>query len=452
MNAEPPLDLLQPPDGWLDKLARNGVASLLQGLHDGELTIHESGRSTTFGAPPADGSGLGAEVRVRHAGFWSDTAFGGALGAAESFVRGDWETPDLTAVIRILARHPELVLGLDSGWARFRGLALRAVQELRRNSRTGARRNIAAHYDLGNEFFAAFLDPTLMYSCAIFPRPDASLEEASRFKLDLICRKLGLSPEQELVEIGTGWGGFAIHAASRYGCLVVTTTISGEQHAEAVARIRQAGLEQRITVLREDYRDLPRLLGRRFDRLVSIEMIEAVGHEFLPHFFQVCGQLLKPEGRGLIQAIVIRDQSYEVYRKSVDFIRRYIFPGGCLPSVARMVKTVAETSPLRVDGLDDFTPHYAATLLEWRQRFHAADLAAFGRDESFRRLWHWYFCYCEAGFLERATGLVQLALAGSRAGVGWGSGLGAPVLVRNLHPLAASANLPAPTGVPPWNP
>ncbi len=412
--------LAEPSLGRLDRLARDGVRRLLARLDDGELTVVEGRARDTFGRPATGAERLHATLHVRDPRFWSAVALGGALGAAESWVRGEWDCDDLTTLVRVLARHRALLAGLESGGARLQAPVLKALHALRRNTRGGSRRNIAAHYDLGNDFFETFLDPTMMYSCAIWPRPDATLEEASRHKLDVVCQSLGLAPGMDVLEIGTGWGGFAVHAASRYGCRVTTTTISRAQSEGALARVRAHGLGDRVTLLQEDYRDLPARLGRRFDRVVSIEMIEAVGHEYLPAFFRTIDALLEPAGRALIQAITIRDQDYDAYRRGTDFIRRWIFPGGCLPSVARMTDVVARHTPLRVVGLVDWTPHYARTLAEWRERFvaHRERLHAMGRDDMFQRLWLWYFGYCEAGFLERTIGLVHLALAGPRAGAG----------------------------------
>jgi cyclopropane-fatty-acyl-phospholipid synthase len=333
---------------------------------------------------------------------------------------GLWSADDLTTLIRILARDRRLNLELDRGWARIPLLVGRIGHWLRRNTPQGSRRNIADHYDLGNEFFATFLDPTMSYSCAVFDRPEASLEQASVLKNDLVCRKLRLRPEDELLEIGTGWGGLAIHAAREYGCRVVSTTLSREQRDFATERVRELGLHDRVTVLLEDYRALPGRLGRRFDKLVSIEMIEAVGHENLGRYFRVCSQLLDPRGTMLLQAIVIADRYYERYRTSVDFIQRYIFPGGCLPSLTAMCAAMTRSSDLRVHHLQDITPHYATTLRRWRESFEARRdrIDALGFPERFRRMWEFYFCYCEGGFLERTIGDLQLLLARPLADVG----------------------------------
>jgi cyclopropane-fatty-acyl-phospholipid synthase len=283
-----------------------------------------------------------------------------------------------------------------------------------RNTRTGSRRNISAHYDVGNEFFALFLDPTMMYSSAIFERPDMTLHEASVRKLDRVCRKLGLESGDRVLEIGTGWGGFALHAAREYGCHVTTTTISREQHAWARERIDEAGLGDRITLLADDYRDL----AGTFDKLVSIEMIEAVGHQYFDAFFRCCSERLRPGGTMLLQAITIADQQYEAARDSVDYIKRHIFPGCCIPSIAAMSASVARASQLRIVGLEDIGPHYATTLSHWRANLqrNAGRARAMGYEDAFLRMWEFYFSYCEGGFAEGALGDAQILLTKARSG------------------------------------
>jgi len=275
----------------------------------------------------------------------------------------------------------------------------------------GSRRNISAHYDLGNDFFRLFLDDTLMYSAGVFETPEATMEEASIAKIDRICRKLELGPDDHLLEIGTGWGGFAIHAARHYGCRVTTTTISEAQHQLARERIIEAGLEDRIELLREDFRNLT----GQYDKLVSIEMIEAIGEANIGRFFAVCNGLLKPHGKMLLQSITIADNLYEGYRRSVDFIQRYIFPGGFLPSVASLCHAVGRNSDMRLFHLEDIGPHYAETLKRWRQQFNTnlTAIRALGYPPEFIRMWEFYLCYCEGGFLERATGDVQMLLVKS---------------------------------------
>ena len=398
----------------LDRLARRIVLGRLAEIGEGRLEVVEGGERHRYGT---DGdSALSAELEVLSASFWRRVLLAGGIGAAEAYADGLWRTEDLTTLLRVLARNLSSAGRLEAGVARLRGLLDRGLHLLRSNHRHGSRRNISAHYDLGNDFFATFLDPTMMYSCAVFPHPGASLEEASEHKLDLVCRKLGLAPGLQVVEIGTGWGGFALHAAGRYGCEVVTTTISRRQEELARERVRQAGLEDRVEILRLDYRDLPRALGRRFDRLVSIEMIEAVGHRFLPTYMRVVSDLLKPDGLALIQAITINDQRYEEYRRSVDFIQRHIFPGALLPSLGRVLECLREPTDLRLSGLEEITPHYARTLRLWRQRFLAAGdrLLELGLPPRFQRLWEYYFSYCEAGFLERTIGDYQLLFAKPR--------------------------------------
>jgi cyclopropane-fatty-acyl-phospholipid synthase len=278
-----------------------------------------------------------------------------------------------------------------------------------RNTRSGSRRNIAAHYDLGNEFFALFLDPTMMYSSAVFEHPAMTLEEAQVAKLERICRRLDLRPGERVLEIGTGWGGFALHAAGRYGCQVTTTTISEEQYALARERIHEAGLQGRVTLLKQDYRDL----RGRYDKLVSIEMIEAVGHQYFGTFFARCGALLEPQGRMLLQAITIADQRYEAARKGVDFIKRYIFPGCCIPSVTALVNAASAASDLRLVHLDDIGPHYATTLRLWRENLlgNIGAVRGLGYSEAFIRMWEFYLAYCEAGFAERMLGDVHAVFA-----------------------------------------
>jgi cyclopropane-fatty-acyl-phospholipid synthase len=302
--------------------------------------------------------------------------------------------------------------GLETGLARFTNPLRKAVHALRRNSRDGSRRNIAAHYDLGNDLLRCFLDETLMYSSATFEHAQQGLHEAQLARLDRICRKLELGPDDHLLEIGTGWGGLALHAAQHFGCRVTTTTISREQWTLARERVRAAGLEGRIEVLCEDYRDLT----GTYDKLVSIEMIEAIGHEYHDTYFARCAQLLKPEGAMLLQAITIADQRYERARRSVDFIQRYIYPGSCIPSVAALSDSIARASDLRVFDLEDIGPHYATTLAHWRQNFRAnlPRIRALGYDDTFLRMWEYYLCYCEGGFAERVLGDVMMLLVKPR--------------------------------------
>jgi cyclopropane-fatty-acyl-phospholipid synthase len=382
---------------------RQAVLGRLGRLEHGQVTVEDAGGVVTLGRPAADG--LAARLTVRRPEFWRRVALGGSVGAGESWADGDWEADDLTAVVRLLARNRGALSGLDGGLAWLRRPAAGLFAMLRSNTRSGARRNIADHYDLGNDFFALMLDPTMTYSSAVFDPPGATLEEASRRKLDLLCQKLALGPADHLLEIGSGWGSMAIHAASRTGCRVTTTTISRAQHELATERVARAGLAGRVTVLLEDYRDLT----GRYDKAVSVEMIEAIGAEQYPTFFERCADRLVPGGRLVVQAITIADQEYERARREVDFIKRHIFPGGCIPSVTALLDAATAASDLRLRHLEDFTLHYARTLAAWRENL-AARREAVARltTERFRRLWDFYLCYCEGSFAEGYAGLVQL--------------------------------------------
>jgi len=390
----------------VDRLFRAMVQRRLDALREGQLTVQDFGGTRTFGAasdlPPAT-------LEVCDAAFYRRVATGGSLGFAESYLRGEWRTPDLTALLRVFARNVARHGG--GRWthaALLRPLA-RLAHALRRNTRRGSRRNIRDHYDLGNDFYSLFLDETMTYSCAVFATPDEPLADASRRKLELACRRLGLRPGHRLLEIGTGWGSLAFHAARHYGCHVTTTTISDAQHAHVSARIRAEGLGDRIEVLSADYRDL----RGTFDRIVSIEMIEAVGHEHLPTYFGACAARLRPDGAMFLQAITIPDRDYPAYLASVDYIQRYVFPGSGLPSLGAITRAVGEHTDLRIHSLESIGPHYAETLRRWRTAFTArlADVRAMGFDERFIRLWTYYLCYCEAGFEEGYVDDVQVVLA-----------------------------------------
>ena len=389
----------------LGTAARQLVLSRLARLSHGRLRLREQSEVIHFGG---GAPGPEASLTVLDPACYAELAFGGSIGAAESWMLGHWGTDDLTALLCLMLRNREVLDGLETGFARLSAPLRLAAHWLQRNTRAGSRRNISAHYDLGNEFFRLFLDETLMYSCALFERPDMTLAAASTAKLEAVCRKLALGAGDHVLEIGTGWGGFALHAAGRHGCRVTTTTISPSQREVARARVRAAGLEDRVTVLLEDYRDL----RGRFDHLVSIEMIEAIGHRQYDEFFRRAAALLVPGGRMLLQSITIADRHYERARDEVDFIKRYIFPGSCIPSVGALVRSIAATRQLDVEHLEDIGPHYATTLAHWRDNFltNLPQVRALGYPESFCRMWEFYFSYCEAGFAERALGDVQVVL------------------------------------------
>ena len=390
----------------LGNLARRSVLARLATIRDGCLRVREGRETWTFGSA---GTGPSATLTVLDPAFYADIAFGGSVGAGESYMLGHWRADDLTSLMRLMLRNRRALDSMETGLARASAPLRTAAHWLHRNTRAGSRRNISAHYDLGNEFFRLMLDDTMMYSCALFERPDMTLAEASKAKLEAICRKLDLGPEDHVLEIGTGWGGFALHAAGRHGCRVTTTTISPSQFELARERVRAAGLEDRITILLEDYRDL----RGTYTRLVSIEMIEAIGHQQFGEFFRQCSARLAPGGRMLLQSITIADRNYARARDEVDFIKRYIFPGSCLPAVSALAQAMADSSDLRIVHLEDIGPHYATTLSRWRRNFLAniGSVLALGYPESFTRMWEFYLCYCEAGFAEHALGDVQVILA-----------------------------------------
>lgn len=412
-------------NGIINKLARSLVLKSLTAIRHGHLVLVDRDKRREFGRNDSE---LTSTVRVLHPDFYRRVAFGGSLAAGESYMDGLWTCSDLTTLVRIMVRNQEAQQHLEGGLARLTVPLQRLLHRLNDNTRTGSRRNIAAHYDLGNDFYQLFLDPTMAYSCGVFERDDCTLEEASIAKFDRICRKLGLTADMKVLEIGTGWGGFAIHAARNYGCHVTTTTISRQQHDLAAERIAAAGLAECITLVQQDYRDLT----GQFDRLVSIEMIEAVGHRHLPTYFRVCSERLKPDGAALIQAITMPDHHYERYLKAPDYINRYIFPGSCCPSLHAISEAVARETDLRLTHLEDISLHYARTLREWRTAFHAnlEQVRGMGFDERFIRMWEFYLCYCEGGFAERFTGDLQLLFTKPLY-------RGEPL----LHPLTRSASL-----------
>jgi cyclopropane-fatty-acyl-phospholipid synthase len=397
--------------GALDALGKRALLAKLAALRDGCLVLVDGGERHRFGKPSA-AMPEPVVIHVHDARLYGDVAFGGSVGAGEAYMRGYWTTTQLVDVVRLFVLNLDALDGLEAGLARFTNPLRKAIHALRRNSRAGSRRNIAAHYDLGNEFFRLFLDETLMYSAATFEHAGQTLYDAQVARLDRVCHKLELSPTDHLLEIGTGWGGLALHAARNFGCRVTTTTVSREQWRLARERVREAGLEDRVEVLCTDYRDLE----GRYDKLVSIEMIEAIGHAYYDTYFERCAALLKPEGAMLLQAITISDQRYESACRSVDFIQRYIFPGSCIPSVAALSASIARAGDLRVFHLEDIGPHYATTLAHWRRNFRAnlPAIRALGYDETFIRMWEYYFCYCEGGFAERVLGDVQMLLVKPR--------------------------------------
>ena len=388
-----------------DQLAKKILLSLLRGLRRGELTIIDGSVLRIFGQK-SNKFPLKATITVHHPRFYSSIVFGGSIGASEAFMAGLWSTDDLTTVVRITILNREVLEGMEKGLARLTATLHMFFHLFRSNTKKGSRLNIVAHYDLGNDFYKLFLDETFTYSCGIFESEDSTLKEASMAKYGRICQKLDLSSKDHVVEIGSGWGGFAIYAAQHYGCRITTTTISPAQHDLAKELIDQAGVAHKVELLLEDYRDL----RGKHDKLVSIEMIEAVGHQYLDTFFRTCSKLLKKDGMMLLQAITIADQVFDQHKRGVDFIKRYIFPGSCIPSITAISRSLARASDLKLFHLEDITPHYARTLRIWRQRFFANidKVRALGYPETFIRMWEYYLCYCEGGFTERYLGDVQM--------------------------------------------
>jgi cyclopropane-fatty-acyl-phospholipid synthase len=382
------------------------MLSYLAKLQQGCIELVEDHDKQLLGDPQAD---LRVTLTIVDPAFYQKLVLGGSVGAGESYIEGHWRTDNLTALVRIFARNMTLLDQLESGWARISKPALKLLNWRNRNSKAQSKKNISAHYDLGNSMYQLFLDQSMMYSSAIYPSAQSTLAEAQQHKLKLICDRLQLKPSDHLMEIGTGWGSLAIFAAKNYGCRVTTTTISREQYDYAKTQIAAAGLEQQITLLFQDYRELT----GQYDKLVSIEMIEAVGHEYLDGYFAKCSSLLKADGLMLLQAITIADQRYEFYRREVDFIKKFVFPGGCLPSMLRMTQAAAQHTDLVIRQVQDIGLDYARTLADWCSNFMAARDAVhqLGFDDRFVRLWHFYLCYCEGGFLERATSAVHLVLS-----------------------------------------
>lgn len=393
---------------WVATWAKSKILQRLTQLQRGQLTIVDGIDKYVFGRH-ADTSSINVTIHVHDPRFYGEIAFGGSIGAGEAYMLGYWTTNNLTDVIRLMCINQSVMDALEGGYLWLTRPIMKVLHWLNSNTTEGSRKNIAAHYDLGNDMFALFLDPTMMYSSAIFNAETNTLQAASELKLKTICDKLGLTSADHVIEIGTGWGGFAIYAATHYGCKVTTTTISKQQFELAAARVKAAGLGDKVTLLLKDYRHLQ----GQYDKLVSIEMIEAVGYQFYDTYFAKVSALLKPDGMALIQAITIADQRYESAKSSVDFIQRYIFPGSCIPSNTAMLNSITQVSDLRLVDLEDIGPHYATTLKRWRDNFfqNIHEVRRLGYSEEFIKMWEFYLCYCEGGFAEHALGDVHLLLA-----------------------------------------
>lgn len=394
----------------MSSYAQSLVFQLMSRLRHGSLTVRNGGQSHTFGEANSD---LHAVIDVRHPRFFTRLLHEGETGAGTSYQDGDWSSPDLVAVIRLACRNMGAIESTNLVWSALGRFVQKLRHKLRPNSIDGARQNIADHYDLSNDLFRLFLDERMMYSSAVYDHAGQSLEEAQFNKIDRICRKLQLKPGDHVLEIGTGWGGFALHAAREYGCRVTTTTISRQQHAYAQALLsEQLPDPSRVTLLLEDYRNL----RGRFDRIVSIEMFEAVGLRYYDDFFSACDRLLAPHGAMLLQTIAMQEQRFDAYRANADWIQKVIFPGGELASVRHILASLGRATTLNLGHAEDIGLSYALTLEEWRRRFLAKlpEVFALGFDERFARTWEYYLAYCEGAFRERHVQTFQLLLTKHR--------------------------------------
>ena len=391
---------------WFTRKLRGAFESRMSALTRGSARIVESGSGRTVQLGTGD---VVATLRVHDTSFYKDLALRGSIGAAEAYAGGRWDCDDLPKLVALLVRNRDVLETLEGGLAKLSVPLQKLAHTLRPNSRAGSRKNIAAHYDLGNDFFQLWLDETMTYSSGIFEREDATLAEASTAKLDRLCRKLDLAPTDRLLEIGCGWGSMALHAATHYGCHVTATTISDEQFELASERVRAAGLTDRVEIIKQDYRDL---VGQ-WDKIVSVEMIEAVGAPHLDEYTRACQRLLAPDGLFALQAITIADQQYEAARDSVDFIKRHIFPGSFIPSVTSILNSATRTDDLRLVHMEDIGPHYARTLACWRENLRGvwSESRELGCGEEFLRLWEYYLAYCEGGFAERFLGVAQMVFS-----------------------------------------
>ena len=390
----------------VDRGSRSVLLRLLEHLRHGRLTIIDAdGTVTTHG----DGAAVPVTVRLSTGAVWTEVATKGSRGLGESFVDGWWTTDDLEGFLQLLVRNLDGLDRLRNRWTRASSPVADRWRRLRPASRLRDRREIAAHYDLGNDFFELFLDPTMAYSCGLFPSPEATLAQAQVTKYDRLLRSIDLRRGEHLVEIGTGWGGLAVHAAQVFGARVTTTTISVEQHRYASQLVADLGLQDQVTVLLEDYRDLT----GTYDKLVSVEMIEAVDWRDHDAFFATCNRLLARDGRMALQAITVADSRFARVRTTEDFVKRHIFPGSCIPSVEAILRSTTRTGDFWLTQLDEFPQHYAETLHRWRlQLFEHEDTARErGYDDALLRLWEFYLAYCEAAFAERYVSLVQMVLA-----------------------------------------
>ena len=393
---------------FLTSIFKSGLQKKFKNLKTGHISVNDGDETFSFGD---SSSGESVSVDIHSQEFYVMTGSGGALGIAEAYVAGYWSSDDVVKLFQIIIRNRDILLSLEKGFAKLVKPINKMIHRGRQNTLKGSKENILAHYDLSNDFYKLWLDPSMTYSCAFFNNDSVTLEEASIEKLDRICRKLDLSEDDSVLEIGTGWGSFSIHAAKNYGCKVTTTTISDAQFDYARSRIKDEGLESKITLINKDYRDL----DGKYDKIVSIEMIEAVGYEYIPDYFSKLSSLLNNNGLVALQGITYNDQNFEVYKDSVDFIKKYIFPGSCLISIAQIIDVIKKDTDLAMVDMEDITKHYAVTLNRWRKNFMDVipKVKEMGYSQAFINMWEFYFLYCEAGFSERNIGDVQMIFAKS---------------------------------------
>ena len=395
---------------FLTSVFKNGLKKKLSHLDVGCISVKDGYDKFSFGDINSE---LKVNVQVHSQEFYVMTGSGGAMGIAEAYILGYWTSDDVVMLMRIILKNRSILLSLNKGFAKIINPINKLIHRSRQNTLKGSKENILAHYDLSNDFYKLWLDPTMTYSCGYFNDPDTTLEAASIEKLDRICRKLKLSEKDNILEIGTGWGSFSIHAAKNYGCSITTTTISDAQYEYAKACVVEEGLESKINVINKDYRKL----DGQYDKIVSIEMIEAVGYEYISEYFKKLSSLLKPEGLMAIQGITYNDQNFDTYKGSVDFIKKYIFPGSCLISISQIIDEIKNKTDLSMIDMEDITRHYAETLNRWRKNFMNVlpEVKEMGYSKAFINMWEFYFLYCEAGFLERNIGDVQMVFAKSGA-------------------------------------
>ena len=395
---------------FLTSVFKNGLKKKLSHLNVGCISVVDGVDKFSFGDT---GSELQVNVQVHSQEFYVMTGSGGAMGIAEAYILGYWTSDDVVMLMRIILKNRSIMLSLNDGFAKILSPINKLIHRSRQNTLKGSKENILAHYDLSNDFYKLWLDPTMTYSCAYFKDTNTTLEDASIEKLDRMCRKLKLSEVDNILEVGTGWGSFSIHAAKNYGCSITTTTISDAQYEYAKARVVEEGLESKINVINKDYRKL----DGQYDKIVSIEMIEAVGYEYISEYFRKLSSLLKPDGLMALQGITYNDQNFDTYKDSVDFIKKYIFPGSCLISISQIIDVIKNKTDLSMIDMEDITRHYAETLNRWRKNFMNVlpEVKEMGYSKAFINMWEFYFLYCEAGFLERNIGDVQMVFAKSGA-------------------------------------